>query len=346
MEQLVCAAAEENVQFFLNDSTLLGKSLRSEFQQLAEHCRRIAPDLAKIREAAPRYDFDVDIGENGYRSFVVILERLLAKCLATCELVKKQRRQIIFRLFKYSHARDLKSWNDMLVALHSLLEHVILLLDHSKDGGRGWCLFGFGGDQTTSRSQLIAKCRALESASFYGRHVAFQYCPSIEHTLKVFQALLAGYSYYYGSGQASSSRAWKLVKSFAMGLYYTIDDDLRARRILLASQTASVEFCKSFWTLPELGPMKKVPDYMCPPMRVNRLIHLPPQALQLTSLDGRAVNIPVPAGSHDPVQVRLLIAKGRASQQADKLCDTLIIHCHGGGFVSQTSQAHEMVTRS
>lgn len=343
MEQLVCAAAEENAQFFHDDSTKLGKSLCSEFQQLAEHCRQIAPDLAKIREAAPRYDFDVEIRENGYRSFVVILERLLKKCLATCELVKKQRRQIIFRLFKYSHVRDVKSWNDMLVALHSFLEHVILLLD-SKDVG-GLCLFRFG-DQSTSRSQLIAKCRALESASFYGRHVAFQYCPSIEHTLKVFLALLAGYSYYYTSGAASSSRAWKLVKSFAMGLYYTIDHDYRARRIVLASQTASVEFCKSFWTLPELGPMKRVPDYMCPPMRVNQLIHLPPQALQLTSLDGRPVNIPVPAGSPDPVQVRLLIAKGRASQQADKLCDTLIVHCHGGGFVSQTSQAHEMVTRS
>lgn len=256
MNQLVCAAAEENVQFFLNDSSQSGRAFCSSFQQLADACRKVSQPLERIQQAAGKYDFDSHTPGNGYRSFVAIFEKLYKKCLSACQLVQQQRRRMVFRLFKYTYLRDLKSWNDMLVALYPFLEDVIHLLDleENKDGGA--CLFRFN-DQLTSQSQLIDRCRALESESFYGRHVAFQYCPSIENTLKFMVTLMASYSYYCSS---RSARPWRFVKSLAMGVFYTMDHDYRASRVVHASRHATIDFCKSFWFLPESAFMKRVPD--------------------------------------------------------------------------------------
>lgn len=99
--------------------------------------------------------------------------------------------------------------------------------------------------------------------------------------------------------------------------------------------------------------MKKVPDRVCPTIRVNQLILIPPERLQLNSIYNTPVDIPIPSahGPPLPVQVRLLSAKGRPGMPGQNdyaetsVSDSLIIHCHGGGFVAQSSQSHETVVR-
>ncbi len=101
--------------------------------------------------------------------------------------------------------------------------------------------------------------------------------------------------------------------------------------------------------------MKKVPDRACPAIRVNQLILIPPEPLQIRSATGRQiVDIPIPIahGPAAPIQVRLLSAKGRPGMPGQNeyaestVTDTLILHCHGGGFVAQSSQSHECVSKT
>lgn len=57
---------------------------------------------------------------------------------------------------------------------------------------------------------------------------------------------MAGFSEaYYSHGN--------LISSVWTGGQYLIDPEMRARRIVNISQSASVEFCKAFWFLAESG---------------------------------------------------------------------------------------------
>ena len=344
MSQAVFAAAAENANFFLKDSSTSGRALCYGFQQLAAQCQEVAPLLDKIKREAPKFDLDVETPGNGYRSFVIIFEALFKRCSSLCDLVKSQRSQVVFNLYKYSYIQDLKSWNEMLVSLNTFLEHLNTLLEwNEKDRVR--CLFP---SEAHSSQELLDKARTIESYSFYGRHAAFQYCSSIESVLKGLLTIMAGYSDYYFS---KSPHLWRVAKSLFMSTQYTLDAEHRARRIVHASQYATVDFCKSFWFLAESDLMKKVPDRICPVIRVNQLILIPPEPLQIDSLKCKPVNIPAPSahGPIAPVQVRLLSAKGRPGMPGQNdyseatVSDSLIIHCHGGGFVAQSSSSHETV---
>lgn len=345
MSQLVFAAAAENANYFLKDKTKSGRALCFGFQQLAAQCQEVTPLLERIKQEAPKFDLDVETPGNGYRSFVIIFDAFFKRCTSLCEVVKKERDLMVFNLYKYSYIQDLKSWNEMLVSLTTFLEHLHTLLEwNEKDRMR--CLFP---TSAHSSQELLEKAKTIESYSFYGRHAAFQYCPSIENVLKGLLTVMAGYSDYYFS---TSPHLWRVAKSLFRGTQYTLDAEHRARRIVHASQYATVDFCKSFWFLAESDLMKKVPDRVCPAIRVNQLILIPPEPLQIESVFGKPVDIPVPSahGPPVPVQVRLLSGRGRPGMPGQNdyaettVSDCLIVHCHGGGFVAQSSQSHETVS--
>lgn len=64
--------------------------------------------------------------------------------------------------------------------------------------------------------------------------------------LKGISICMAGFSEaYYSHGN--------LISSVWTGGQYLIDPEMRARRIVNISQSASVEFCKAFWFLAESG---------------------------------------------------------------------------------------------
>ena len=149
---------------------------------------------------------------------------------------------------------------------------------------------------------------------------------------------MAGYSDYYFS---NSKYLWRVTKSLFMGTQYFFDSDHRSQRIVNASQFATVDFCKSFWCLADSELMKRVPNRLCPSVQVNKLILIPSEPLQLELPDGKIIDIPLPTAHGPPssIQVRLLIAS------KSKVSDSLLIHCHGGGFVANSSQSHESYLR-
>lgn len=345
MSQLVWAAAEENAIFFLNDLTRLGREFCYGFNELALHCQKVGPLLERIKQEAPKYDLDPSTPGNGYRGFVTLLQVLFERCLSLCEFVQRRRSQYIFHLYKYSAILDLKSWNAILTSLTIPLEYLNTLLETEKNGGN-LCLF----PAASADLQLVQTFKAMESSNFYARHVGFQYCPSMQSAMKMLLKVMIGYTDYYCS---DSPHFLRLTKSLFMSFIYTIDDEHRAKKIVDTSQKASIEFCKSFWFLPEFGPMKALPTLLCPAIEVNEVISVPVGPLRIDSIDGEPVLLPIPRpdGTTDSIQAKLLIAKRRRrkisgqddSDATDEPSDSLLIHCHGGGFVSHSSKTHEIV---
>nr|CAD7570308.1 unnamed protein product [Timema californicum] len=161
----------------------------------------------------------------------------------------------------------------------------------------------------------------------------------------------------------------------SLGGKYLLNPELRARRIVNVSQCASVGFCKSFWLLSEMEILGHLPGMVGPNLAVNQVISIPPEPLEHTAHNGSKVSIPPPTAhiGRAPIEVRLLsivcregmvtntllavtfggsLAVGlKIGEGKEKRATThqpspvLIIHCHGGGFVAQSSRSHEVYLR-
>lgn len=139
------------------------------------------------------------------------------------------------------------------------------------------------------------------------------------------------------------------------GKYYW-NPELRARRIVNLSQYAGIDFCKAFWSLTEGELMYALPNVFGVKIKVNRLITIAPEPLELENVvvSNTMVNISLPT-SHlgvGPVTARLLSSVRREGMIGERnkkhihaLSKSLIFHCHGGGFVAQSSKSHEVYLR-
>nr|CAD7586988.1 unnamed protein product [Timema genevievae] len=155
-----------------------------------------------------------------------------------------------------------------------------------------------------------------------------------------------------------------------LGGKYLLNPELRARRIVNVSQCANVGFCKSFWLLSEMEFLGHLPGMVGPSLAVNQVISIPPEPLEHIAHDGSKVSIPLPMAhiGRAPIEVRLLSIVRREGMVTNTLLTVtvegskigegkekkvtihrpspvLIIHCHGGGFVAQSSRSHEVYLR-
>lgn len=148
----------------------------------------------------------------------------------------------------------------------------------------------------------------------------------------------------------------KATSSMYTGGKYYWNPELRARRIVNLSQYAGIDFCKSFWSLTEGELMYALPNVFGVKIKVNRLITIPPEPLEMENVQipNKMVKIPVPS-SHlgvGPVTARLLSSVRREGMIGERNkkhiqapSKSLIFHCHGGGFVAQSSKSHEVYLR-
>lgn len=156
---------------------------------------------------------------------------------------------------------------------------------------------------------------------------------------------------YYNNGSffsKATSSVWTSGK-------YILDPELRARRVVNISQNADVDFCKAFWYLSESEIMQHLHNsFVATSVAVSNIISIPPEPLSFERSDGTSVDIPIPS-SHvgtKPLHVRLISCVVREGMvgvgkraNVQPASPGLIVHCHGGGFVAQSSLSHETYLR-
>lgn len=332
-----------NAKHFESHDNETGLRLHGAFLALIDHVETVKPAVDYVRKAAPSYDFDENTPGNGYASFVSVVDACIRHGVKLCKQVCINRDSFFFRASYYM--REVEACSHLLASLVTCLAHLRQLMEWSEPGE----LFPSGDH---SPQDLLAKAESINQYCFYGRCLGFQFCESVQIVLKAISIAMASYSdVYYGEG-GFVSRATNTVWN---GGKYFMDPELRARRIVNISQYADVQFCKSFWFLAESEVMQRLPMIVCPALVVNKVISIPPEPLEHTKPDGSVIQIPIPTVhiGPQPLLVRLMSAvwrEGMVGEAAGKT-DTrppspaLIFHCHGGGFVAQSSSSHEPYLR-
>lgn len=179
----------------------------------------------------------------------------------------------------------------------------------------------------------------------------FQFCESMRNTLKLISLSMAIFSeMYYNNGSFLS----KATNSVWTSGKYVLDPDTRARRIVNISQNADVEFCKAFWFLNESEVMSHLPSIVSSSVAVSHVISIPTEPLTYVRKDGTSVAVPIPSAhvGTRPVNVRLISHVAREGMigvtnksAVSSRTSAIMIHCHGGGFVAQSSRSHEIYLR-
>lgn len=156
---------------------------------------------------------------------------------------------------------------------------------------------------------------------------------------------------YYNNGSFFS----KATNSVWTSGKYVLDPETRARRIVNISQNAEVDFCQAFWCLSESEVMNHIHNsFVATSVAVSNVISIPPEPLCHKRIDGTIVDIPVPSAhiGTKPLHVRLIshvvregmVGVGKKTN-VQPVSKGLIVHCHGGGFVAQSSKSHEIYLR-
>ncbi|OXU23851.1 hypothetical protein TSAR_010329 [Trichomalopsis sarcophagae] len=334
-----------NMEHFASHQDEGGLRIKGALQVLLDTLDNLRMVYAEISRFAPLFDFDENTPGNGYRSFLILVDRCIVYTGFACKDMLSQKDSVLFR--KTHHMREMEACSQLLASLSTCLGHMKTLYSWREPMEDGhYSLFP---SEEHSPQELLNQAENINQYCFYGRCLGFQFCNSMRTALKVISVGMASFSeVFYANGT--------LLGRCTNSLQYVLDPEARARRIVTISQHADISFCQAFWHLTEGDLMASLPQLVMPTLAINQLISIPPEEMDYPTLSGSTVKIPVP-NSHigkKPIHVRLLSSKRRVgmvgsgsvkSQLADQ-CDSLMIHCHGGGFVAQSSRSHEVYLRT
>ncbi|XP_025100459.1 hormone-sensitive lipase-like isoform X2 [Pomacea canaliculata] len=167
----------------------------------------------------------------------------------------------------------------------------------------------------------------------------------------------------FSEGYQENSQIMKVATSLFNSPKYLINPEVRAQQVVNITRTADIQFCKAFWSITESEIMHPLPSLVYPNVQVDEVFHLGPDAFEMLSVNGEEITITPPCAHTGPapVQVRLLSYQLREGQEQHlkssrspgaktpspktQRARGLLIHCHGGGFVAQSSRSHEVYLR-
>lgn len=333
-----------NVNYFANDETVSGLRIHGAFVGLIDHIETAKPLVAEVSGFVHEYDFDKDTPGNGFRSFLYVVKCCIKTTLKLARYVMENRGTILFR--KAIYVKEVEAYNHLMASLNTCLKHCHTLREWTASGE----LFPDG----RSVEELLGKAETINQFCFYGRCLGFQFCESMRPLLKFISIGMAGFSEGYYSEGGKISKATSLMYTSTK---YMLDPELRARRIVNISQHSNVDFCKAFWFLAESEMMHSLPSFVGFKVKVSRVITLPPEPIQLKAeKSDEIIDIPIPQthGGAGPVKARLISAVKRKGMIGEKVntrstihppSNGLLFHCHGGGFVAQSSKSHESYLR-
>ncbi|XP_055927146.1 hormone-sensitive lipase-like [Argiope bruennichi] len=331
--------------FFAKDKYWYGEKFVSLLRELLDHLHWYEENLKLLYDELHRFDLDENHG-NGFRSFVLIFERCFSECYKYSKRLINSRSSFFFRVQTY--LKEIESLVNVLSDLRPTLNFLIKMLTENPENHL------LMPEKAVSPEEILTQCEGISQLGFYGRFQGFYYCTSMRRILQGVGVIVATFSDLY---QKSGGPVFKAVLTVLNGIKYIIDPELRAYQIVNVAQNSSVEFLKAFWSLSEVQLMKRLPDWICPKLAVREEIYVPNTSLTLCNIYTKEnVVIPVPTSHIPPAPVRCLLLssvhregqvlkKSREKTSSAPKSKSLLFHCHGGGFVAQDPDSHEIYLR-
>lgn len=345
--------AVSNIAYFQNGKSSTHSKFHATFCLLHEHIDRgIQPTVELIAPRLSEYDLSPDVQANGFRSIIKIIHKCCLHILQLVRHIHVNRESLFFRSSHYSS--ELEAYVETLGQLRACLEHAYKLMDFCKDGSL------FADEEMIDDAiaeELTQQVEKLSQECFYGRTMGFQFCSSMQKPLSTVGLTMASFSENYLDNKSQIMQFANTVLSSGK---YLLNPELRAKQICAVTRMADVRFCKAFWSITESGVLQQLPTFVCPSVQVNQVLSLPPESFEMEAVEGKeSITITPPCAhtGHGPVNVRLLSCEYRIGQPRKStkplpkktvplpLSPCLLVHCHGGGFVAQSSKSHEVYLR-
>ncbi|XP_056010937.1 hormone-sensitive lipase-like [Ostrea edulis] len=347
------ALSISNIEFFQHGTNYTHSKFHQSFCLLYEHLDRgIQPAIEQIVPLLPKYDLSPDTQANGYRSLLKVVHKCCVNLLRLSRYINVNRSSLFFRGNFYS--KELEAYVICLGQLRATLYYAQKLVAYSQDGS----LFA---DEDNLNDpvveSLVEEMEGLSQNCFYGRCIGFQFCASMHRPLTTVAVAMASFS----EGYQEKTNFKQLTASVVHSGRYFMNPELRAEQIVSVTRTANVEFCKNFWSITESDIMQAVPSLVCPAIKVNEVMYLMPEPFELPAVNTDnptdLITITPPCAHTGPgtIKVRLMSFEPREGQELRHgnqnprhrlpMSSSLLIHCHGGGFVAQSSKSHGIYLR-
>lgn len=338
----ICQA---NVSHFAGEQDDGSIRIKSALIACLDYLGQLYPSYKEIGKIAPQFDFDSKTPGNGYRSFLVLVDKCILYTENVCHRMYRQKDYLFFS--KSFHTKEIETCSQLLASLFTLLQHLQTLYSWSiANENKEPSLFA---SEDHGPQELLNQAEAVNQYCFYGRSIGFQFCSSMQVILRTISICMAAFSEsFFSKGN--------MLERWGNSFKYVSDPEAKARCLVNISQNADISFCKAFWLLNESGIAQIYPSIVMPTLAINQIISIPPEEINLITLENNTISIPIPT-SHigkKPIHVRLMSAKrrigmvgsGSAAGRLENQSEILVVHCHGGGFVSQSSKSHEVYLRN
>ncbi|XP_078482715.1 hormone-sensitive lipase [Ciona intestinalis] len=350
---------QESLDHFMNNDSQTSATLRQYLRRIEENLTHIEP-IAKdfIGNCASNYDVVPGVQANGYRSLLALLEALLLQIIGLLRTMHSDRTNTFFR--GNSYIDKLSVYSDVLHQMRAIMYYAQILIGLTPNGN----LFV----NEDHSEPLMHDCELMAKSCFYSSVHGFQYSSGFHPVVQSLSMIVASYNDVH----KHKASAWKTLKSALNSGRYVLSPELRGEKLEQLYNSADVEFFKNFWSLPEQGLIKAIPNFVGESVQVNREFKIPPSSFTLPDARDPNKDIPIsrisPLGPAKPVKARLISAvyrEGQDSSESPSSPDTgfdkskvgfkrakahprsknLIFFCHGGGFIALTSKSYEMILR-
>lgn len=335
-----------NIDYFKDVETDTGSRILAHLNCMEELLQWIEDAVYRILSSAHLFDLDSETRANGFRSIVTVATRFVGLTAKLCRGLQLKRGSPFFR--GDSFAKELDVHVNIMRGIKAGLSILELMMKHTESGS----LFV---NESLKFSDLFKEFDSFDPTSFYGRCMGFYYCDAIRRTLRRGHAVLSAYrDHYYQTGSSFGSTTallWRIGK-------YSMDTDLRAKQMVEMRRNVHTDFLKAMWSLNEQAFFKKVNKFVSASVQVACDVVVPLEQLKLPKAHepSTLVEIPVPSshGPAAPIRCRLISSSVRDGMQSvlpSNLVNSstilpashgLVLHFHGGGFIAQSAESHEI----
>eukprot|EP00795_Rhopilema_esculentum_P016826 gene16826-8294_t len=343
----------DNFRFFRSRKKPIDVQYAETFERIMNVTEPMKVALSELAKVCTHFDIDEETKGNGFRSLIVITEKCLFKILELGIYIQKSRDRFFFR--SYHNYMEIESYSQVVSRLFTVIQVALSLgtiLDQDS-------LFADEERYPDEVDGLMSDFETISRECFYGRSFGFQFSPALQQSLNVVAVALAAYGDGFKRHNGETARA---LSSVLHSGKYVVDPELRAKRIVELTQHVSMPFCKSFWSLTENHGIQHVPMLICPSLSINKELKIKVEPLVVDTLNGKKViNPPFQSKGQKIIHARLLsysLREGQGKQGSSEnmseshgrkmhgLSQNLLLHCHGGGFVAQSSKSHEIYLRN
>ncbi|KRZ34297.1 Hormone-sensitive lipase, partial [Trichinella pseudospiralis] len=240
----VCSLIEKLFYEFpvhLRSYSIEGVSFEKHICVAINSLQEVKSSLHSICMAMCRFDYDISIVGNGYRSIVTVFDLCLIGLLRS-----------LFKISKISHRRWFRASRPVkeVVAYAEILRvlcQAVDLVSKYLPKANSQCLFLTNVD-ADDLDRLMSSFEQLDQSNFYGRQIGFQFCSSVSNVFHVIGTALASYSTLWNHSNVWYRRYPSIVYSCCR---FLVNPENRSKHIAKIFRHSDLELCRSFWSLLE-----------------------------------------------------------------------------------------------